>query len=85
MIRRIPACLLLLACACGGASVYSPPAQLVVVSDDNYPPYLFRDADGTLLMRDPEETVRTLQSLESYGVRIAVDDFGTAREIEKYL
>ena len=48
MIRRILACLLLLACTQGGASVHSPPARLVVVSDDNYPPYLFRDADGAL-------------------------------------
>jgi len=34
---------LLLAVACGSSSAaFSPPKQLVVVSDDNYPPYLFR-------------------------------------------
>jgi len=27
---------------------FSPPAQLVVVTDDNYPPYLFRTAEGQL-------------------------------------
>jgi diguanylate cyclase (GGDEF)-like protein len=31
-----------------GAAAFSPPAQLVVVSDDNYPPYLFRTPDGSL-------------------------------------
>jgi two-component system, cell cycle sensor histidine kinase and response regulator CckA len=48
VIRRILACLLLLACACVGANVFSPPAKLVVVSDDNYPPYLFHAPDGRL-------------------------------------
>lgn len=35
---------ILVACA----SAATPPERIVVVSDDNYPPYLFRDADGTL-------------------------------------
>jgi diguanylate cyclase (GGDEF)-like protein len=35
----------------------TPPAKLVVVSDDNYPPYLFRSADGALqgIIRDKWE------------------------------
>jgi len=34
---------LLLAVACASSrAAFSPPKQLVVVSDDNYPPYLFR-------------------------------------------
>ena len=27
---------------------FSPPAQITVVTDDNYPPYLFRDSEGRL-------------------------------------
>jgi signal transduction histidine kinase/ABC-type amino acid transport substrate-binding protein len=36
---------------------FSPPPQITVVTDDNYPPYLFRDADGALqgIIRDKWE------------------------------
>ena len=42
--------LLLAAAAAGfpGALLAAPPAALTVVSDDNYPPDVFRDADGAL-------------------------------------
>src|SRR5688572_33434830 len=29
-------------------AAFAPPAQLVVVTDDNYPPYLFRTDEGQL-------------------------------------
>jgi diguanylate cyclase (GGDEF)-like protein len=48
MIRCILLCMSLFAGVPAGAMQFSPPAQLVVVSDDNYPPYLFRAADGKL-------------------------------------
>ncbi len=32
----------------------------------------------SMLMKDPEEAVRTLEALRAYGVALAVDDFGTA-------
>jgi len=32
----------------GSSLAFSPPAQLIVVSDDAYPPYLFRNEDGNL-------------------------------------
>src|SRR5262247_50434 len=39
----------LVMCACGNAfAAFSPPDQLVVVSDDSYPPYLFRSQAGYL-------------------------------------
>ena len=76
MIRRMLACALLLACAHGGANVYSPPAKLVVVSDDNYPPYLFRDADGTLqgILKDKWElwSRRTGVPVQIRGTRWAL-------------
>ena len=38
---------LLLLVACGaGPALASPPASIRVVLDDNYPPYIFRDANG---------------------------------------
>ena len=30
------------------AGAFTPPAELVLVTDDNYPPYLFRAEDGKL-------------------------------------
>jgi diguanylate cyclase (GGDEF)-like protein len=39
----------------------------------------------SMLMRDPEETVRTLRNLERSGVRLAVDDFGTGYSSLAYL
>ena len=41
------AALLVLACE-SALAAFSPPAQLVVVSDDAYPPYLFRTDEGKL-------------------------------------
>jgi PAS domain S-box-containing protein len=36
-------------CACGNSlAAFSPPDNIVVVSDDNYPPYLFRGEGGRL-------------------------------------
>src|SRR5262245_53527006 len=32
----------------GNAAAFTPPDRLVVVSDDNYPPYLFRGEAGKL-------------------------------------
>jgi len=37
------------------------------------------------LMRDPEEAVRTLRHLESYGIKLSVDDFGTGYSSLAYL
>jgi PAS domain S-box-containing protein len=43
---------LLLAClalhAVQSLAQFTPPAQITVVTDDNYPPYLFRDSEGRL-------------------------------------
>src|SRR5258708_4236806 len=45
-MRALAFCLVL----ASGASLagFSPPARLTVVTDDNYPPYLFRTEDGSL-------------------------------------
>src|SRR6185436_10545017 len=45
-MRTLASCLLLVT----GAAFpgFAPPQKLTVVTDDNYPPYLFRDADGSL-------------------------------------
>jgi len=46
ILARVAAPVLL---GCGSAlAAFSPPAQLVVVSDDSYPPYLFRTETGKL-------------------------------------
>jgi EAL domain-containing protein (putative c-di-GMP-specific phosphodiesterase class I) len=37
------------------------------------------------LMQDPEEAVRTLRHLESYGLKLSVDDFGTGYSSLAYL
>jgi EAL domain-containing protein (putative c-di-GMP-specific phosphodiesterase class I)/GGDEF domain-containing protein/ABC-type amino acid transport substrate-binding protein len=37
------------------------------------------------LMHDPEEAVRTLRHLESYGLKLSVDDFGTGYSSLAYL
>jgi PAS domain S-box-containing protein len=53
-----PLLLLLLAAAAGGVPVGAgaeKPASITVVSDDNYPPYVFRDTDGTLQGILPDE------------------------------
>jgi diguanylate cyclase (GGDEF)-like protein len=39
----------------------------------------------SLLMQDPEDTIRTLRQLERYGVRLSVDDFGTGYSSLAYL
>jgi two-component system, cell cycle sensor histidine kinase and response regulator CckA len=51
MKPSLPASGLFLALLAAGASAlaaFSPPEVLVVVSDDSYPPYLFRDSSGYL-------------------------------------
>jgi PAS domain S-box-containing protein len=35
-------------CAPQSLAQFTPPARITVVTDDNYPPYLFRDAEGRL-------------------------------------
>src|SRR5258706_13428507 len=37
------------------------------------------------LMHDPEDAVRTLRHLESFGVKLSVDDFGTGYSSLAYL
>ncbi|MEW6165963.1 MAG: EAL domain-containing protein [Pseudomonadota bacterium] len=37
-----------LLCAAATAAVAAPPSSIKVVTDDNYPPYIFRGADGQL-------------------------------------
>lgn len=39
----------------------------------------------SMLMRDPEEAVRMLKMMRSYGVRLSVDDFGTGYSSLAYL
>lgn len=39
----------------------------------------------SMLMQDPEDTIRTLLQLERYGVRLSVDDFGTGYSSLAYL
>lgn len=51
MMRRSFACSLLIATwalltSVTGQTATSPPSSITVISDDNYPPYLFKDADG---------------------------------------
>jgi len=41
------------------------------------PALLELELTESLLMEDPEETVRTLRALKDFGVRLSVDDFGT--------
>src|SRR5688572_7504609 len=50
---RTLACSLLLVSGAALAG-FTPPQKLTVVTDDNYPPYLFRDDDGALqgILRD---------------------------------
>jgi PAS domain S-box-containing protein len=49
MKRPLPAFGALLALIlAGSAAAFSPPAKLVIVSDDGYPPYLFRNEAGKL-------------------------------------
>jgi ABC-type amino acid transport substrate-binding protein len=50
-------CIALAALALPAAAEHKPPAKVRVVSDGNYPPYLFRDADGQLsgVIRDKWE------------------------------
>lgn len=56
-----------------------------LAKSDISPALLELELTESLLMIDPEQTVRTLQSLESYGVRLAVDDFGTGYSSLAYL
>jgi EAL domain-containing protein (putative c-di-GMP-specific phosphodiesterase class I) len=39
----------------------------------------------SMLMQDPEEAVRMLKTMRSYGVRLSVDDFGTGYSSLAYL
>ncbi len=48
-IRYLPSILLLLAFILAVQAVYAAPQVLRVVSDDNYPPYIFRDKTGALV------------------------------------
>ena len=54
-------------------AAFSPPAQLAIVTDDNYPPFLFRDTEGRLqgILKDKWE----LWSRKT-GIPVVVD--GTA-------
>ena len=45
-MRFLASCLLLLTGAAFAG--FAPPQKLTVVTDDNYPPYLFRGDDGQL-------------------------------------
>ena len=45
-MRTLASCLLLVTGAAFAG--FTPPQKLTVVTDDNYPPYLFRDGDGSL-------------------------------------
>ena len=44
---------------------------------DLQPPHLALEFDERMLMRDPTNALRTLQSLRRFGVRLSIDDFGT--------
>jgi diguanylate cyclase (GGDEF)-like protein/PAS domain S-box-containing protein len=46
LVRALAVCLLPIACNVFAA--FTPPTELIVVTDDNYPPYLFRAEDGQL-------------------------------------
>ena len=45
LARTLAAALLLV---CAEAAAFKPPAEIVVTTDENYPPYLFRSEDGRL-------------------------------------
>ena len=44
---------------------------------DLQPQHLALEFDERMLMRDPTNALRTLQSLRRFGVRLSIDDFGT--------
>jgi diguanylate cyclase (GGDEF)-like protein len=57
----------------------------IIAESGIHPSLLELELTESLLMADPEKTVRTLEHLESDGVRIAVDDFGTGYSSLAYL
>jgi PAS domain S-box-containing protein len=48
-LSTLPRAIALVLCMCGNSlAAFTPPKQVVVVSDDTYPPYLFRTETGLL-------------------------------------
>jgi EAL domain-containing protein (putative c-di-GMP-specific phosphodiesterase class I) len=52
---------------------------------DLQPQHLALEFDERMLMRDPTNALRTLQSLRRFGVRLSIDDFGTGYSSLAYL
>src|SRR5438045_100894 len=79
-MRTVVSCLLLVAGAAFAG--FAPPQKLTVVTDDNYPPYLFRDADGSLhgIIKDKWDlwSART-------GVPVAIEGIAWAKAQEAAL
>jgi diguanylate cyclase (GGDEF)-like protein len=49
------------------------------------PPALCLEVTESVLIEDPEESIRTLTELKQLGVKIAIDDFGTGYSSLEYL
>lgn len=56
-----------------------------VVNADMSPDSLILEVTETAIMHDPESATKILLALESLGVRLSIDDFGTGHSSLKYL
>ena len=57
-----------------------------IIAETNVDPELVEiEITESSLMHDPEDAVRTLRHLRSYGIKLSVDDFGTGHSSLAYL
>ena len=72
----------LLVCWAGAATAFTPPASITVVTDDGYPPYLFRGPNGELQGITRDKWARW--SLQT-GVAVKIEGTEWARAQEQVL